>query len=115
MAFTCPKRHKMAVVSKAEMDKQERNQHILCEACLGSKDMSQAAYSYKKCKLSNHDGDRLIICNRCYFENVPSSGPVIACMLKDCANMELPAISNVINHSEEFRVPMHLRPAWPKF
>ena len=72
--------------------------------------MSQAAYSCKKgCKLSN--GDRLIICNRCNFDNVPSTGPVIACMLKDCANMKLPAISNVINSDEEFTVPMRLKPA----
>ena len=34
-----------------------------------------------------------------------------ACMLKDCANIKLPAISNIINREEEFTVPMPLKPA----
>ena len=99
----------MTVVTKGEMDKQERNQRILCGACLEKTDMSQAAYSCKRCKLPN--GDRLIICNRCNFDNAPSTGPVIACMLKDCANINLPTISNVINRDEKFTVPMRLKPA----
>ena len=32
-------------------------------------------------------------------------------MLKDCANIKLPAISNIINRDEEFTVPMPLKPA----
>ena len=106
----CPSRHRLTIVTKAEIDKQERNQRILCGGCLEPTDMSQAAYSCKKgCKLPN--GDRLIICNRCNYDNAPSTGPVIACMLKDCANIKLPAISNVINRDEEFTVPMRLKPA----
>ena len=86
----CPRRHKMTIVTKAEMDRQDRKQRIRCAACLEPTYMSQAAYSCKKgCKLSN--GDRLIICNRCNFDTAPSTGPVIACMLKDCANIKLPS------------------------
>ena len=42
---------------------------------------------------------------------MPSTGPVIACMLKDCANIKLQAISNVINRDEELTAPMRLKPA----
>ena len=31
--------------------------------------------------------------------------------MKDCANIKLPAISNLINRDEEFTVPMRLKPA----
>ena len=77
----------MTVVTKAEMDKQERNQLILCGVCLEATDMAQASYSCKRCKLPN--GDRLIICNHCNFDNEPSTGPVIAYMLKDCCKHEI--------------------------
>ena len=107
--LTCPKR-KITVMSKAGLDKQEQNQHTLCGAFLWKTDKSQAAYCCKKgCKLPN--GDRVIICNNCYFNFAASTGPAIACMLKDFANMELPAISGVISHDDEIKVPMSLRSA----
>ena len=106
--LTCPNRHIMTVVNKADLDKQERNQRTLCGPCQRKIDRSRSAYWCKRCKQPN--GDMGIICNECYFENAPLTGPVIACMSKDCANMELPAISGVVSH-EEIKAPMRLRSA----
>ena len=42
---------------------------------------------------------------------MPSTGPAIACTLKDCANIELPAISDVSRGYEEIKAPIRLRSA----
>ena len=67
----CPSSHRLTIVIKAEMDMQERNQRILWGGCWEVTDMSQAAYSCNRCKLPN--GDWLIICNSCNFDNAPST------------------------------------------
>ena len=110
--LTCPNCHKMTALTKSEMEKQETNQRTLCGTCQRKTDSSQSTYWCKRCKQPN--GDRVIICNECYFENAPSTGAVIASMLKDCANMEL-QLFPVLSVMKKSKRPCVSDLPWQKF
>ena len=57
---------------------------------------------------------KAFICTLCYYDNGSSNASAIACVKKDCAEMEMDVMPKLVGDNEEIEAPMRFRSAIAK-